>query len=83
MTLTSFTLQIRRYEYSRDLNIGFCTLSFYAINMNVSRASDSTGTALAMHAIHVLKHEHELNACISKNGRNTQLDSGAFKKCLA
>jgi len=31
-------LQIRRHEYSRDLNIvicvGFSTLSFYAINMD-------------------------------------------------
>ena len=42
MTLTSLTLQIRRHEYSGDLNIvtlvifvGIGTLPFYAINMDV------------------------------------------------
>ncbi|AES94013.1 transmembrane protein, putative [Medicago truncatula] len=42
MTLTSSTLQIRRHEYSGDLNIvilvifvGICILPFYAINMDV------------------------------------------------
>ncbi|KEH25859.1 transmembrane protein, putative [Medicago truncatula] len=38
MTLASSTLQIRRHEYSGDLNIvifvGICILSFYAINMD-------------------------------------------------
>jgi len=42
MNLASSTLQIRRHEYSRDMNIvilvifvGISTLSFYAINMDV------------------------------------------------
>jgi len=39
MTLASSTLQIRRHEYSRELNIiifvGISTLLFYAINMDV------------------------------------------------
>jgi hypothetical protein len=39
MTLESFTLQIQRHGYSGDLNIvicvGICTLSFYAIDMDV------------------------------------------------
>ncbi|AES77863.1 transmembrane protein, putative [Medicago truncatula] len=42
MTLASSTLQIRRPEYSGDINIitlvifvGICTLPFYAINMDV------------------------------------------------
>ncbi|RHN56384.1 hypothetical protein MtrunA17_Chr5g0428921 [Medicago truncatula] len=38
MILVSSMLQIRRHEYSGELNIivcvGFCTLSFYAINMD-------------------------------------------------
>ena len=38
MTLASSALQIRRHEYSEDLNIvifvGIRTLSFYAINMD-------------------------------------------------
>jgi len=41
MTLASSTLQIRRHEYSRDMNIvilvifvGIGTLPFYAINMD-------------------------------------------------
>jgi len=40
MTLASSTLQIRRHDYSGDFNIvifvGLCTLSFYAINMDVA-----------------------------------------------
>jgi len=39
MTLESSTLQIQRHKYSGDLNIvicvGFSTLSFYVINMDV------------------------------------------------
>jgi len=39
MILASSMLQIRRHDYSGDLNIviclGICTLSFYAINMHV------------------------------------------------
>ncbi|AES78384.1 transmembrane protein, putative [Medicago truncatula] len=41
MTLESSTLQIRKHEYSRDMNIvilvifvGIDTLPFYAINMD-------------------------------------------------
>jgi len=62
MTLASSTLQIRRHEYSRDLNIvafvGIGTLSFYAINMNdVSLFADSSFSFLAtleMYCIDVL-----------------------------
>ncbi|AES71711.1 transmembrane protein, putative [Medicago truncatula] len=42
MALASSTLQIRRHEYSGDMNIvilvifvGICNLPFYAINMDV------------------------------------------------
>ena len=39
MSLASSTLQIRQHGYFGDLNIvicvGFCTLSFYIINMDV------------------------------------------------
>jgi len=49
MNLASSTLQIRRHEYSGDLNtiilvifVGINTLSFYAINMDdVSLFTDS------------------------------------------
>ncbi|RHN40755.1 hypothetical protein MtrunA17_Chr8g0358241 [Medicago truncatula] len=55
MTLTSSTLQIRRHEYSGDLNIvilvifvGIGTLPFYAINMDaVSLSTDSSFLFLA------------------------------------
>ena len=47
ITLASSTLQIRRSEYFRDLNIvifvGICSLSFYAINMDdVNLFADSS-----------------------------------------
>ncbi|AES67348.1 transmembrane protein, putative [Medicago truncatula] len=60
MTLESSTLQIRRHEYSRYLNIvicvGFSTLPFYAINMDdVSLFTDSSFLFLAnFHCIDVL-----------------------------
>ncbi|KEH26580.1 transmembrane protein, putative [Medicago truncatula] len=48
MTLASSTLQIRRHEYSGDVNIvilvifvGMCTLPFYAINMDVFQFIDT------------------------------------------
>jgi len=55
MTLASSTLQIRRHEYSGDLDIvilvifvGICTLLFYAINMDVvSLFTDSSFLFLA------------------------------------
>jgi len=55
MTLASSTLQIRKHEYFRDLNIvilvifvGICTLPFYAINMDVvSLFTDSSFLFLA------------------------------------
>jgi len=55
MTLASSTLQIRRHEYSGDINIvilvifvGICTLPFYAINMDVvSLFTDSSFLFLA------------------------------------
>jgi len=60
MTLTSSMLQIRRHGYSGDFNIvicaGFCTLSFYAINMDdVSFLANSSFLFLAnLHCINVL-----------------------------
>jgi len=60
MTLVSSTLQIRRHGYSGDLNIvicvGICTLSFYAINMDVmSMFTDSSSLFLVnLHYIDVL-----------------------------
>jgi len=60
MTLASSTLQIRRHDYSGDLNIvicvGICTLPFYAINMNVvSLFTDSSFLFLEnLHYIDVL-----------------------------
>ena len=60
MTLLSSTLQIRRHGYSGNLNIvicvGICTLSFYAINMDVvSLFTNSSFLFLAnLHYIDVL-----------------------------
>ena len=60
ITLASSTLQIRRHDYSGDLNIvicvGICTLSFYAINMDVvSLFTNSSSLFLAnLHYIDVL-----------------------------
>jgi Na+/H+ antiporter NhaD/arsenite permease-like protein len=60
MTLASLTLQIRRHGYSGYLNIvicvGFCTLPFYAINIDVvSLFADSSFLFLAnLHCIDVL-----------------------------
>jgi len=61
-TLTSSTLQIRRHEYSEDLNIvvfvSIDTLPFYAINMDVVNLfADSFFSFLAtlnMYCINVL-----------------------------
>jgi len=52
MTLASSTLQIRRHEYSGDLNlvifVGTCTFPFYAINVDVvSLFTDSSFLLLA------------------------------------
>ena len=64
MTLASSTLQIRRHAYSGDLNIvicvGFCTLPFYVINMDVvSLFADSSILFLTnLHFIDVL-HQFE------------------------
>jgi len=60
MTLASSTLQIRRHDYSGDLNIvicvGICTLPFYAINMDdVSLFTDSSYSFLVnLHYIDLL-----------------------------
>jgi len=65
MTLTPSTLQIRRHEYFRDLNIvilvifvGIDTLSFYAINIDVvslfTDSSFSFLTNLNLYCIDVL-----------------------------
>ncbi|AES88535.1 transmembrane protein, putative [Medicago truncatula] len=60
MTLTSSTLQIRKHDYSGDLNIficvGICTLPFYANNMDVvSLFIDSSFLLIAnLHYIDVL-----------------------------
>jgi len=60
MTLESSRLQIRRHEYSGDLNtvicVGFSTLSFYTINMDaVNLFTDSSFLLLAnFHCINVL-----------------------------
>jgi len=60
MTLVSSTLQIWRHGYSGNLNIvicvGICTLSFYAINMDVmSMFTDSSSLFLVnLHYIDVL-----------------------------
>ncbi|AES98356.1 transmembrane protein, putative [Medicago truncatula] len=60
MTLSSSTLQIRRHGYSGDMNIvisvGVCTLSFFAINMDVVSlfAGSSFLFSANLHCIDVL-----------------------------
>ena len=75
MTLASSTLQIRRHEYSGDLNIvilvifvGIDTLPFYAINMDdVSLFTDSSFLFLANLDLYciVLMYSINLNEWIS------------------
>ena len=73
MTLASSTLQIRRHEYSGDMNIvilfifvGIGTLPFYAINMDdVSLFSDSSFLFLANLDYIVLMYTINLNEWIS------------------
>jgi len=85
MTLTSSTLQIRRHEYSGDMNIiilficvGICTLSFYAINMDaVSLFTYSSFSFLAnlnLYYIDVFYQFEWMNIvyfCKKKNSTNT------------
>jgi len=90
MTLASSTLQIRRHGYSGDLNIvisvGFCTLSFYAINMDVvSLFADSSFLFLAnSHYIDVLYQFEWMNIiyfCQKKKKVHVFHNSNCFENC--